>query len=101
LLHFQRLLIENGAKVVLFHEFPDHHLYSQAEFREFEQAALKAGAEAILTTAKDAVKFVSDDFHMPLGIVDVELVIEEKAQFNSWILTNLPGAGAAVPAKES
>jgi tetraacyldisaccharide 4'-kinase len=88
--HFQRLLIENGAKVVLFREFPDHHVYSQAEFREFEQAALTAGAEAIVTTAKDSVKLVSDDFHMPLGIVDVEFVIEEKEQFNSWILEQLP-----------
>lgn len=88
--HFQRLLIDNGAKVVLFREFPDHHVYSKAEFREFEQAALTSGAEAILTTAKDAVKFVSEDFHMPVGIVDVEFVIEEKVQFNSWILEQLP-----------
>jgi len=87
--HFRRLLIDNGAKLVLFSEFPDHHVYSQAEFREFEQAALTSGAEAIVTTAKDAVKLVSEYFHMPLGIVDVEFVIEEKAQFNSWILEQL------------
>jgi tetraacyldisaccharide 4'-kinase len=88
--HFRRLLIENGANLVLFREFPDHHVYSQAEFREFEQATLTSGAEAIVTTAKDAVKLVSGDFQMPIGIVDVEFVIEEKAQFNSWILGQLP-----------
>jgi tetraacyldisaccharide 4'-kinase len=92
--HFQRLLIDNGAKLVLFRKFPDHHVYSRAEFREFEQAALTSGAEAILTTAKDAVKLVSDDFHLPLGIVDAEFVIQEKGQFDSWILSKLSAARA-------
>jgi hypothetical protein len=31
-----------------------------------------------------------DIFRLPLGIVDVEFVIEEKEQFCSWILEQLP-----------
>jgi tetraacyldisaccharide 4'-kinase len=97
--HFQRLLNDNGAKVVLFREFPDHHLYSQAELEELEQEALESGAEAILTTAKDAVK-IPDQFRLPLDIVRVEFVIDEKEQFESWILAELSGARASVPASE-
>lgn len=98
--HFQKLLIDNGAKVVLFREFPDHHVYSQAELMELEQLASKSGAEAIVTTAKDGVK-IPNHFRMPLGIVDVEFVIDEGDQFNSWILTHLTGARASVPARNS
>jgi tetraacyldisaccharide 4'-kinase len=88
--HFQRLLNENDVKVVLFREFPDHHIYSQTELEELEQAAIKSNAEAILTTTKDAVRIMPDIFRLPLGIVDVEFVIEEKEQFCSWILEQLP-----------
>jgi tetraacyldisaccharide 4'-kinase len=87
--HFQRLLIDNGAKLVLFREFSDHHAYSQSEMTELEQEVSKLGAEAIVTTAKDAVKLMANRFQLPLGIVDAEFVIQEKEQFNSWILKQL------------
>jgi tetraacyldisaccharide 4'-kinase len=92
--HFQRLLIDNGSKVVLFREFPDHHVYSQSELAELEQDASRMGAEFIVTTAKDAVKLNANQFQLPLGIVDAEFVIEEKELFNAWILKSLAGAEA-------
>ncbi len=98
--HFQRLLVDYGAKVVLFREFSDHHSYSQAELRELEQEALKSGAEAIVTTSKDAVK-LPDHFQLALGIVNVEFVIEEKEQFNSWILSKVSSARATAFTSES
>lgn len=98
--HFQRLLVDSGAKVVLFREFSDHHVYSHAELRELEQEALKSGAEAIVTTSKDAVK-LPDHFQLPLGIVNVEFVIEEKEQFNSWILSEISGTRASASATKS
>ncbi len=98
--HFQRLLVDNGAKVVLFRKFSDHHVYSHSELRELEQDALKSGAETIVTTSKDAVK-LPHHFHLPLGIVNVEFVIEEKEQFNSWILSEVSGARATMSASES
>jgi tetraacyldisaccharide 4'-kinase len=88
--HFERLLNENGAKVVLFRQFPDHHIYSQTELAKLEEDALKSGAIAIVTTSKDAVKLKPDHFRLPISIIHVEFVIEEKAQFNSWILEQLP-----------
>ncbi len=47
------------AQVVGASIFRDHYVYRPSDARELEQAALAAGAEAVLCTTKDAVKIDS------------------------------------------
>lgn len=43
-------------EVVGKHSFPDHHRYTASDIERIKQEASDAGAEAIITTEKDAVK---------------------------------------------
>lgn len=47
--------------VVGTRSFPDHHAYSAADLQEIRAAARAAGADAIVTTEKDAVKLGDRD----------------------------------------
>jgi tetraacyldisaccharide 4'-kinase len=49
-----------GMSVVLRRDFPDHHRYSRQEFDEIIEAALAAGARAVMTTEKDAANLSVD-----------------------------------------
>ncbi len=57
--------------------FPDHHHYTPDDITKIERQARKHGAQAILTTAKDAVKLRGLPFTLPCLIVDVEFAIDE------------------------
>ncbi|MCI0665128.1 MAG: tetraacyldisaccharide 4'-kinase [Acidobacteria bacterium] len=43
-----------GMRLVFRRDFPDHHRYNRQEFDETVEAALAAGAHAVITTEKDA-----------------------------------------------
>ena len=61
-----------GYEVVLERSFPDHHVYSQNEI----DSLTYPGAEALITTAKDAVKLHSLSFSIPCYVLEVEISIE-------------------------
>ena len=65
--------------------FRDHHLYSEADIDRVTRAAIAAGAEVLLTTAKDEVKLRSHRFELPCYVVDIGIEIEEEDQFLSLI----------------
>ena len=56
-LGFERELETRGAKVVKRFRFADHHRYTQQEIIDIINDSKAAGAEAIVTTEKDAVRF--------------------------------------------
>jgi tetraacyldisaccharide-1-P 4'-kinase len=45
-----------GAAVLGFQPYPDHHRFTSTDVRELAARGARAGAEAVLVTAKDAVK---------------------------------------------
>lgn len=53
---FERSLEEMGATILKRIRFADHHRYSQQEVLDIVNAADQSGADAILTTEKDAVR---------------------------------------------
>jgi len=53
---FRTLLERLGIEVVAFLPFSDHHVYPPGSRRTIEAAFASSGAEAAVTTAKDAVK---------------------------------------------
>ena len=60
--------------VVGTRSFPDHHRYSPADIEAVKRAARDAGAEAIVTTEKDAVKITDPD----IVSIPAEFVIDVK-----------------------
>jgi tetraacyldisaccharide 4'-kinase len=49
-----------GLRIVLRRDFPDHHRYDREEFLQIAGAARELGAEAIVTTEKDAANLPAD-----------------------------------------
>ncbi|MCS1411004.1 MAG: Tetraacyldisaccharide 4'-kinase [Verrucomicrobia subdivision 3 bacterium] len=54
---FEQSLIELGNQLVYQRRFADHHRYTQQEVLDVINRSVKRGAEMIITTQKDAVRF--------------------------------------------
>lgn len=74
---FENELRRRGAEIVETRRFADHHRYSQQEIIDIINTAGRHGAEAIVTTEKDAVRFPRlDRWDVPVYFlrVDIEIV---------------------------
>lgn len=84
---FENELVRLGSEIVYKERHADHHRYSQQEIIEFVNTSLDAGAQAILTTEKDAVRFpLLERRDIPVYYlrVQIEMLSGEDA-FNDWI----------------
>jgi tetraacyldisaccharide 4'-kinase len=69
--------LENlGARVRRFDPFPDHHAYSAGEIRRLVEAGNRAGAELVITTAKDRARLGATDCPSELFVLDMEMEVE-------------------------
>ncbi|HEU4769691.1 MAG TPA: tetraacyldisaccharide 4'-kinase, partial [Pyrinomonadaceae bacterium] len=66
---FNQLKREN-YELVLEKAFTDHHPYSQSDIDSLVEAARNAGANSLITTAKDAVKLQSISFSLPCYVLE-------------------------------
>ena len=69
-------LRRSGYELVLERSYPDHHVFSQDEIDSLTEAAKKAGANSLITTAKDAVKLRTMSFTVPCYVLEIEISIE-------------------------
>ncbi len=76
-----------GAEIVHTARYADHHRYTQQEIIETINRAVKAGAEVIVTTEKDAVRFPRiDRCDLPILYLRVEIeMLSGSDAFNDWI----------------
>ena len=74
---FFQQLRDEGFELPRTEAFRDHHKYSQTEIDHLSRAATDAGAQALITTAKDAVKLASMRFGLPCYVVEIEMQIHE------------------------
>lgn len=88
--HFFRMLVDSGAELVFQQEFRDHHEYTGAELAALQMRAEQAGADALTTTAKDAVKIDPATFRLPLIIVNATLKVAEESMLHSFLRERLP-----------
>lgn len=58
--------------------FADHHVYTQADLDALSREAERAGARALLTTAKDAVKLTHLRAGLPVYVVEIELEFDDE-----------------------
>ena len=84
---FENGLRKLGAEIVHSARYADHHRYTQQEIIETINKAVQAGAEAILTTEKDAVRFpLVERCDLPVIYLRVEIeMLSGSEAFNDWI----------------
>ncbi len=83
---FEKALEEAGFPPVVLISFPDHHRYTRQDLHQIEVEAKKQGAQALVTTRKDAVKLKDEwlrEWSMPLFVLEVDVVLEPR--FWSWL----------------
>lgn len=75
---FFELLRHAGIDPVFTRTFRDHHHYTQADVDSLIQESRQAGAQSIITTAKDAVKLQQSKFGFPGYVLNIEISIAEE-----------------------
>jgi len=77
--------------------FPDHHRYTQRDILEVRQAGKQAGANAFVTTEKDAQNLGGLKFEeTPIYVAVIDLVVTPEVDFRNVLDQTLAaGAGAA------
>ena len=74
-----------GARVVLTQAYPDHHLYRQTDIDRLIEKAKAAGATALVTTAKDAVKLSALHFDLNCYKLEIEIAMDDGEQLVEFI----------------
>ena len=82
--NFFELLRENNLKIKETYSFPDHHNYSEKDFKKI----IKDNSTKIITTEKDYYR-MNDDQKRNCDYVEVELEIDNKDKFKELIKSYL------------
>ena len=70
--------------------FADHHSFTAAEITCVVARAREAGADALVTTAKDVVRLSSTpDGPLPLRVLRIDVAIEDEMRFRARVLETL------------
>jgi tetraacyldisaccharide 4'-kinase len=79
---FRRTLERLGVEPVAWFEFEDHHRYRAHEFQRLEHHFVEQGADAMVTTEKDAINLHADAHgSLPVYYLRVSMAIEREEQF--------------------
>ena len=82
---FFTLLRREGYEPLYSHTFRDHYSYTQPDINQLVRDASARGAQALVTTTKDAVKLRSLSFDLPCYIVDTSMQIEQAERLFHFI----------------
>jgi tetraacyldisaccharide 4'-kinase len=63
--------------------FADHHVYTQSDVDDCVREAARHGAQALLTTAKDAVKLRALRFALPCYVLEVALQFDDEGRMHA------------------
>jgi tetraacyldisaccharide-1-P 4'-kinase len=75
-----------GGRVAGRRFFPDHHVFTSAELLDVAAEATRLGADAIVTTAKDAVRLPMSSLGLPVVILRLSLEVSDAARFEERVL---------------
>ncbi len=86
---FRKSFERSGLDVVAVREFPDHHRYSKNDITMLQEEMKQCGAEVLLTTEKDAVRFSSNNAALdaPLWYLEMKAKINEEEQWKAFIVS--------------
>ena len=84
---FENALRSFGAEIVYVRRFSDHHRFTQQEIINTINWSIKRGAQAILTTEKDAVRFpFVERRDIPVIFMRVQIeMLSGEDEFMDWI----------------
>jgi tetraacyldisaccharide 4'-kinase len=82
---FFRQVAAAGYKLAARQAFRDHHRYTTGDLAQLVQAAQRAGAEALLTSAKDAVKLTDAPGPLPVFVLEIELAMDRETELRGWL----------------
>ena len=82
---FKASVLACGMGIVGEEIFRDHHFITENEFEIMENKAKEMGAEALLTTTKDAVK-IRIQSSLPIFTLNIELEISEETSFFNLVI---------------
>lgn len=82
---FFSLLRESRIEPVFARTFQDHHQYTQSDLTSLVKEAEKAGAQGLITTAKDAVKLQQSDLRLPCYVMKIEISISEEDEIKKLL----------------
>ncbi len=74
--------------------FRDHHAFTVGEVAALEKSAHPLGADAMVITAKDAVRFPAGAPAMPVLVLRMEVQIEPEARLLERLLASIEGRAA-------
>jgi tetraacyldisaccharide 4'-kinase len=83
--NFIKSLKAENIEVASSLDFPDHHIYRQEDIAHMEGLAMRNGAKAMITTAKDAVKLSNLKFEIPLYVAEIEVRLDDEAAFAAML----------------
>ena len=83
---FFTLLRREGYALIYERSFRDHYKFAQTDVNETIREARDKGAQALLTTAKDAVKLGSLNFELPCYAAEIEIEIDHAETLRQLIL---------------
>jgi len=86
---FFTMLRDTGHDLADVRTFRDHHNYTQHEIDRLLANARRHGAQALVTTAKDAVKVRSMNFDLPCYVAEIEIEINPEDQFRQLIMNSI------------
>jgi len=86
---FFRHLTLNDQSPILRKSFPDHYSYTQSDVDALVYSAKKAGAQSLITTAKDAVKLHALQFTLPCYSLEIEMQIDNDEGFRRLLVSSL------------
>ena len=96
---FFDMLKDGGWSLAETMPFEDHHPFSAADARRIAEAARRAGAAAIVTTSKDAIRLEGlGPWPVPLVEMPLEVSVEPADQFRAWLLERIKSARSSVVA---
>ena len=72
-----------GLDITDTRAFADHHAYTQSDVDARVREAVRQGARALLTTAKDAVKLRAVNFALPCYVLEVALKFDDEQRMRA------------------
>ncbi|MEO8041584.1 MAG: tetraacyldisaccharide 4'-kinase [Acidobacteriota bacterium] len=83
---FMEMLAKEGT--TLIKPFDDHHRYTQSDIEQIEETAQAYRSNALVTTAKDAVKLDGLTFEIPCLVAELEVVIDDPDGFRDLVISS-------------
>ena len=87
---FLKTLVKMGADVCGFQGFSDHHFYSAKDIQAIQNAAVNAGATALVTTEKDLARLHGRfQFDMECLVIGIRMSLDNTLAFDRFIQNRL------------